>query len=101
MTAASVPGPVSAVLAAFESGSGSLDDVTRRTGLGRDVVDAAVAHLVRVGRLDAKELAVGCPPSGCGACASGRDDGSAGCGAEGPGAGRRGPVLVALSVRRS
>ncbi|MGN6245719.1 MAG: FeoC-like transcriptional regulator [Motilibacteraceae bacterium] len=92
--------PLRAVLDAFDAGAASLAEVSRRTGLDRDVVDAAVDHLVRLGRLSAQQLAVGCPPSGCGGCASGAADGGAGCGAEGPSAVRSGPVLVALSVRR-
>ncbi|MGN6330080.1 MAG: FeoC-like transcriptional regulator [Motilibacteraceae bacterium] len=93
-------GPLRAVLDAFDAGAASLADVAHRTGLDRDVVDAAVDHLVRLGRLSAQQLAVGCPPSGCGGCASGTADGAAGCGADGPSAVRSGPVLVALSVRR-
>jgi hypothetical protein len=87
------------VLTAFESGAHSRGDVCDRTGLRRDVVDAAIEHLLRMGRLDAHELAVGCPDGGCGSCASGAGDAPA-CGASGPSAGRSGPVLVSLSVRR-
>jgi len=93
-------GPLSAVLAELTGGARSLADVSRRTGLSRDVVDAAVAHLVRLGRLETTELTVGCPPAGCGGCASGTRDGAPGCGAPVAGSGRRSPVLVALSVRR-
>ncbi|MCE1178075.1 MAG: FeoC-like transcriptional regulator [Micrococcales bacterium] len=92
--------PLSAVLAAFEAGAESLDDVSRRTGLDRDVVSAAVDQLVRMGRIDARELAIGCPSGGCGSCASGTSDGQAGCGADGPSGTRSGPVLVTLSLRR-
>ena len=49
---------------------------------------------------EAKELAMGCPGGGCGSCASGLADGSAGCGASGPSATRSGPVLVQLSLRQ-
>ena len=52
-----------------------------------------------MGRLDARELTVGCPEGGCGGCASGSGDAS-GCGAAGPSARRSGPVLVSLSARR-
>lgn len=93
-------GPLQSVLSAFEAGASTLDDVSSRTGLTRESVDAAVAHLRRMGRLDAKELSLGCPSGGCGSCASGRSDGSAGCGASGPSTARRGPVLVQLSLRR-
>ena len=93
-------GPVSRVLAALDDGAPSLAEVSARTGLPRDVVDAAVDHLVRLGRLEARTLAIGCPDSGCGSCASGRVDGSPGCGAAEAGRRRSGLVLVTLSVRR-
>lgn len=93
-------GPLRAVLDAFEAGATSLAEVVEHTGLDAGVVNAAVDHLVRSGRLDAKELSMGCPGGGCGTCASGRSDGTAGCGAAGPSAQRRGPVLVALSLHR-
>jgi hypothetical protein len=91
--------PLRSVLTAFEDGARSRTDVCTSTGLRRDVVDAAIEHLLRVGRLDARELAVGCPDGGCGSCASGAGNGP-GCGASGPSARRSGPVLVSLSVRR-
>jgi hypothetical protein len=91
--------PLRSVLTAFEDGALSRAEVAERTGLRRDVVDAAIEHLLRLGRLDAKELAVGCPDGGCGTCASGHGD-APGCGAAGPSARRSGPVLVSLSVRR-
>jgi hypothetical protein len=91
-------GPLRAVLSAFEDGASTLPDVARVTGLSRELVDAAVDHLVRMGRIDASELTIGCPDGGCGSCASG-SAGSAGCGAAGPSATRSGPVLVALTVR--
>lgn len=68
-------GPLSSVLSAFSTGAGSLADVEARTGLPREVVTASVDHLVRLGRLRATELAVGCPSGGCGGCALA----SAGC----------------------
>lgn len=92
-------GPLTQVLDAFAAGAASLADISARTGLSADVVRASVVHLVRLGRLDAKELAAGCPASGCGSCASGMPDGSAGCGASGPSGARTGPVLVALALR--
>jgi FeoC like transcriptional regulator len=93
-------GPLTAVLAAFEAGAHSLGEVATRCDLPLDTVRASVDHLVRIGRLEAKELAVGCPTGGCGSCASGTDDGAAGCGSSAPSRRRSGPVLVALSVRR-
>jgi hypothetical protein len=91
--------PLRAVLDAFSGGASTLDDVAAITGLPRDVVDAAVEHLVRVGQLSASTLTVGCPSGGCGSCASGTSSGP-GCGAAAPGPARSGPVLVALSLRR-
>ena len=91
--------PLTQVLDAFAAGSASLAEVGVRTGLSDDVVRASVDHLVRLGRIEAKQLAAGCPSGGCGSCASGTPDGHAGCGASGPSGRRTGPVLVALSVR--
>jgi hypothetical protein len=91
--------PLRSVLAAFEDGARSRSEVCTATGLRRDVVDAAVEHLLRLGRLDARELTTGCPTGGCGSCASGEGD-APGCGSPGPSARRSGPVLVSLSVRR-
>ncbi len=79
-------GPLSTVLAAVGNGASSLDAVARATGLPRDVVDAAVHHLVRAGRLSTAELALGCPADGCVTCPSGRARHSC-------------PVLVAFTVR--
>ncbi len=91
--------PLRSVLASLAAGAHSRAEVSRRTGLSADVVDAAVDHLVRLGRLETSELSSGCPTGGCGSCASGSGDGTPGCGAPGPSAQRRGPVLVQLSVR--
>ena len=79
-------GPLTAVLAAFEEGAHSLAEVAQRCDLPLDTVRAAVDHLVRLGRLEARELPIGCPPSGCGSCAHSVP--------------RSGPVLVAISVAR-
>lgn len=92
--------PLRAVLDAFTAGAASLDEISTATGLDRDVVAASIDHLRRMGRIEAKELSMGCPGGGCGSCASGTADGTAGCGASGPSAQRRGPVLVQLSLRR-
>lgn len=91
--------PLRDVLAAFDAGARSRAEIGSLTGLRRDSVDAAIEHLVRMGRLEARELSTGCPGGGCGACASGVD-GAPGCGASGPSAQRSGPVLVQLTVRR-
>lgn len=92
--------PLTAVLDAFEAGATSLADVEDSTRLGRDVVSAAVEHLVRAGRLEARSLSAGCPAGGCGGCAFASADGTAGCPTGAPTPGRRGPGLVALTLRR-
>lgn len=91
--------PLTAVLNAFEKGAASLDEIARLTGLTADGVRGAVDHLIRIGRIEAKELASGCPSGGCGSCAS-SVAGAPGCGAEHPSPTRSGPVLVQLSVRK-
>ncbi|GAA1393615.1 FeoC-like transcriptional regulator [Luteococcus peritonei] len=93
--------PLAAVLQAFQQGATSLDEVARMAGLDREVVGAGVEHLRRMGRIEARELSMGCPSGGCGSCASGTDEGTAGCGAAAPSATRSGPVLVQLSLRRT
>lgn len=92
------PSPLSAVLGAVHAGARSRAEIGERTGLRRDAVDTAIDLLVRRGRLEARELASGCPTGGCGGCASG-DHGAPGCGAGGPSPRRAGPVLVQLTVR--
>ncbi|MBK8462127.1 MAG: hypothetical protein IPL36_03470 [Nigerium sp.] len=89
-------GPLSAVLAAFTAGAGSLTEIQATTGLSRDVVAASVEHLVRLGRLEAKAIALGCPSSGCGSCASASTGGRP-C-HPGPNPGRRGRTFVTLSL---
>ncbi len=93
-------GPLRTVLAAFDSGAVTLADIASRTGLDRDVVEAAVHHLVRTGLLVGRTLSAGCPESGCGSCASGRSDGP-GCASSAAATQRTGSVLVALSRRRA
>ncbi|WAL67988.1 FeoC-like transcriptional regulator [Amycolatopsis cynarae] len=61
-------GPLRAVLTAMEGGAPSVEAVVRVTDLSRDVVEAALDHLVRMGRVSAAELASGCTSGGCGAC---------------------------------
>jgi hypothetical protein len=90
--------PLRSVLEAFSGGAGSRVEIAARTGLRPDVVDAAIEHLVRIGRMEAKELSTGCPAGGCGSCASGVGD-APGCGASAPSPRRSGPVLVQLRLR--
>lgn len=93
-------GPLRRVLAAFDEGAASLDDVARISGLDRPMVEAAVAQLSRMGRLEVKELTLGCPGGGCASCASGHADASPGCGASRQSAARRGLAIIQLSPRR-
>ena len=83
-------GPLTQVLEALTAGVGSLAEVSRRTGLSAEVVQASVDHLVRMGRLQADELTAGCPSGGCGACPASSPDGGR-CGSGAPG---RGPVML-------
>ena len=61
-------GPLIAVLNAFSQGASTRDAARRMSGLPDDVVDAAVDHLVRTGRLALLPLASGCLAGGCGGC---------------------------------
>ncbi|WP_181833834.1 FeoC-like transcriptional regulator [Acidipropionibacterium virtanenii] len=92
-------GPLSQVLSAFREGAGSLDQIAERTGLPGTIVRTSVGHLIRMGRIQAKELSAGCPGGGCSSCASATAEGTPGCGAAGPSPLRRGPVLVELRLR--
>lgn len=92
--------PLSTVLASIEQGAGSLDDIVTRTGLPAATVQAALDHLRRMGRLQARELAMGCPAGGCLSCAFAKSDGTPGCGVA-PTPGPRRPVLVELTLRRA
>jgi len=93
------PGPLRQVLAEVEAGTPTVAEIARRAGLDEVVVHAAVDHLVRSGRLESRELSIGCPPSGCGGCASAGPEGGPGCGRPAPVTGRR-PGLVTLTLRR-
>ena len=85
-------GPLTRVLAAIDAGAGDRDRIVAASGLTRDVVDASLDHLLRIGRLSKESLELGCPPAGCGGCSS----------PTGQGCARpvSGPTLVALTVRR-
>ena len=83
-------GPLSALLSEVAAGTPTVAEMARNTGLSTEVLRAGLDHLVRTGRLQATALPIGCPPSGCGGCAS-----AGGCGvAEG------GNALVTLSLTR-
>lgn len=89
--------PLSQVLAAFREGAVSIDDIAAHTGLPGTSVRTSVAHLIRMGRIEARELAMSCPGGSCASCAVAHEDGSP-CGFE-PATGGRGRVLVQLSLR--
>lgn len=84
-------GPLRAVLAELAAGTPTVAQIASHSGLSEAVTRAAVDHLVRSGRVEAKELAVGCPPAGCGGCALA----SAGCDRPQAASGR---ALVTLSL---
>ncbi len=90
-----VAGPLRRVLAAIEGGAGSLADIERATGLDRDVVEASVDHLIRIGRLETRPLALGCDAAGCSECAVRPPSAGPECAVPGRGAG-----LTVLTVRR-
>lgn len=93
-------GPLSTVLAELEAGTPTVAEMVRHSGLDESVLRAAVDHLVRSGRVESRELSMGCPASGCGGCASAGDDGAPGCGLPSPVPGRRaGLVTLTLSRR--
>lgn len=95
--------PLRAVLTALTEGAPTVAAVRERTGLDPAVVDAAIDHLVRTGRVGVSRLATcagscgSCPiAAGCGT-AGGTITGSAPSGAEtGSGSPR---TLLALWVR--
>ena len=93
-------GPLSTVLAELAAGTPTITEMVRRSGLSEAMVRAAVDHLVRTGRVDSRELSMGCPESGCGGCASASAAGTPGCGLSAPVPGRRaGLVTLTLSRR--
>lgn len=62
-------GPLRAVLDAVEAGALTVLEIRDRTGLSDDMVRTALEQLQRLGKLSAEQVAVGCPPAGCGGCA--------------------------------
>ena len=80
-------GPLRLVLAAVDDGALTVAEIHGHTGLSTDMIRSSLEHLERMGQLSAEPIAVGCPPAGCGTCAT---------------ACATGPVLVGLSpVRRA
>jgi len=95
-----VSGPLTTVLAEMQAGTPTVAEIVRRSGLEDSVVRAAVEHLVRSGRVESRELSMGCPASGCGGCASANDDGAPGCGLPSPVPGRRAGLVTLMLTRR-
>jgi len=95
-----VSGPLSTVLAQMQAGAPTVAEIVRRSGLEDSVVRAAVDHLVRSGRVESRELSMGCPAAGCGGCASATDDGAPGCGLPSPVPGRRAGLVTLTPTRR-
>jgi hypothetical protein len=95
-----VSGPLTTVLAEMQAGTPTVAEIVRRSGLEDSVVRAAVEHLVRSGRVESRELSMGCPASGCGGCASANDDGAPGCGLPSPVPGRRAGLVTLTPTRR-
>jgi hypothetical protein len=64
-------GPLTLVREAFAADQRvrSVGDIVATTGLNRDVVDAALEHLLFTGELQATALASGCPADACDTCA--------------------------------
>ncbi len=97
--------PLSQVLAAFRDGAVSLDQIAVRTGLPGTIVRTSVAHLIRMGRIEAHEMSTSCAGGSCASCAVAHEDGSpcelgpSAASFQTPGAGGR-RVLVQLSLRR-
>ncbi len=85
-------GSLREVLDAFSSGATSTHDISRRTGLDRELVGVAVDQLVALGLLTRDSIGGGCPDGGCTGC--GAPTGSD-CSTPGPGGG-----LVTLSLGR-
>ncbi|MGV8909522.1 MAG: hypothetical protein ACOH1Y_11110 [Propionicimonas sp.] len=93
-------GPLSTVLAELEAGTPTIAEMVRSSGLTESVLRAAVDHLVRSGRVESRELSMGCSESGCGGCASASDDGTPGCGLGAPVPGRRAGLVTLTLTRR-
>ncbi len=91
--------PLRSVLRAFEDGARSRAEVTRTTGLRPETVDAAIEHLVRVGRVRAEPVSTSCPSGSCGGCPLSNGHGS-GCGTATVAVRPSGAALVTLSVVR-
>ena len=84
-------GPLAAVLSEIDAGTGTVSLMARHTGLNPEVLQTALDHLIRTGKVDVEQMPFGCPPAGCGACEVD------GCGTASSGAGR---TMLTLLRRR-
>ncbi|MBI1376835.1 MAG: hypothetical protein GC157_05040 [Frankiales bacterium] len=87
-------GALGAVLTAVRGGAATPEDLSRATGLDRDLVAVALDTLTRLGHLERGTAPVGCPAGGCTGCAA-----PTGHGCATPGAGSRGLVMLTLGRR--
>ena len=69
---------------AVESGATTRGAIAARTGLDPDVVDGAVDHLLRLGRIATPTLRTSCPEGGCAGCGSVTGSGCSPQAASGP-----------------
>lgn len=92
--------PLTAVMEAIRDGCDNIAGLATRTGLSEDLVRAGLAHLTRLGMIEATELTAGCPGGGCGSCALACTGGRPGCTPSSPLGARQPPTLVQLRLRR-
>ncbi|MGV1028795.1 MAG: FeoC-like transcriptional regulator [Dermatophilaceae bacterium] len=64
---------------ALQAGASSRTALGEQTGLDHELIDSALAHLIRMGRLRAEALGGGCPSQGCVSCPASRSDGLPTC----------------------
>jgi hypothetical protein len=62
--------PLSQVMQAVTGGATTPGAIVATTGLDPDVVDGALDHLLRLGRISTPILRSSCPESGCAGCGS-------------------------------
>lgn len=87
-------GPLRQIIYELERGTPTVDWIVRNTGLDAQVVRAGIDHLIRSGRVETRELAIGCPPVGCGGCAMAAPEGGPGCGLPSANSGRSAGVAT-------
>lgn len=87
-------GPLTRVSEAIADGAVNRRAIVRQTGLGADLVDAAIERLERMGRLSRAPLGAFCSGGGCSCCPAAGSGG--GCAS---GGGSTGPVALVLRRR--